>query len=227
MSREFQNLNPVLEHADEVLQVGQEILPGPEADDVRQSRNLREHAVHAIEGYHAWAEKYPFAATAVETAVVFAAKKAAAFAGDKIGVNVRNAFGEDNLEAARRHPIKAAAQAVVLAPIAEELQYRGPSWLRRHTGNRQSSRVLDCVMALGFAAGHAGIIKPAEEWTKPPFVKVNTENLSVPAVPLMGGIHYELLSRRRGFGHAVLGHAINNALEGFQAIPEVRRRRRK
>jgi hypothetical protein len=54
----------------------------------------------------------------------------------------------------------------------------------------------------------------------------DTENVSVPVVPLIGGINYERLSHKRGFGHAVLAHAINNTLESLQAVPEIRRRRK-
>ncbi len=225
MTQEFPGFDVPPEEGD--ISLTSDTLPASEVLPGEHNVSLRERAGQLIAGYGSWAEKYPFAATAVETAVVFAAKKVATFVGDKVGLNVRNALAEDHLETAREHPVKAAAQLVLLAPVAEELQYRGPSWLRRHVGDRQPSRVLDCVMALGFAAGHAGVIKPAEKWTKPPFVQINTENLSVPIVPLMGGINYERQSRKRGFGHAILAHALNNTLEGMQAIPEVRRRRRK
>jgi membrane protease YdiL (CAAX protease family) len=224
MSQEFHNFSTSLHdeiQADADVQLALEDLPG------EPGLGLREHAGRLIEGYNTWAEKYPFAATAVETAVVLAAKKAVEFAGDKMGFNARNALKEDHIEAAATHPVKAAVHAVVLAPVAEELQFRGPSWLRRHVGDRQPSRILDCVTALGFAAGHAGVVKPAKNWTKSPFVEVSAENLSVPVVPLIGGINYERLSRRRGFGHAVFAHALNNALESIQVVPEVRCRRRK
>lgn len=189
------------------------------------SPSLRERASQMIEGYRTWADKYPFAATTAETVAVFVAKRAVAYVGDKIGVNTRNALKGDQLEEAGAHPFKAAAKLVILAPIVEELITRGPSWLKRHTGDKKPSRILDTVMLLGFAAGHAGLVRPAEDSTRPPFVKVGTKDTSIPIVPLMGGANYARVSKKRGFAYGVLSHTLNNGLEGIAAISEVRRRR--
>jgi hypothetical protein len=183
--------------------------------------NLRERASQTIQGYQAWAERYPFVATAAETAVVFAAKKAIEYTGDRAGVNVRNALISDHIESAKKNPIRAIARIAVAAPLAEEVQFRGPAWLHnRLTG--KSSRVLDSVMLLGFTAAHAGVVRLAEDKWRPPFIKISTESTSVPVVPLLGGINYARLSKTRGFSHALLAHVLNNGMEIAQAVQGLR-----
>lgn len=74
--------------------------------------------------------------------------------------------------------------------------------------------------------GHAGFVRPAQPWTKPPFVEVQTEKLSVPLPQFVGSANYQRLDNTRGFKHAIWGHMVNNALYSVVAIPKVRKMRR-
>lgn len=192
---------------------------------------VRERAGKLIDGYQNWAERYPFAATAVETTALYMARQLVNRIGQRTGIDTGNALKDRNLDMAARHPILGALHGSVLAPLSEELVFRGALDIPVRRADKAErtgvARAMRLVTSLGFAVGHAGYVRPSKEWPKPPFVELSTKDTSVPVQQFVGSLNYSRLNQTRGFKHAVVAHAINNTLAGVVAIPEIRRRHRR
>lgn len=167
------------------------------------SASLHERATQMVDGYKAWAERYPFAATTAETVALFAVRKAVAYAGETVGLNLGNGHGYDT----SKHPILDATHKLVVAPVMEEVLWRSsiPTFVKKKLNiedESRASRLVDQVAALGFAAVHVGN----------PVTEKGRSSLAIPITPLIGGEYYTYLAKNRGIKHAILAHAINNTL---------------
>ena len=180
--------------------------------------------------YQQWAEENPVKATAVETVALYGLRKAVTAGARKLGVRTENAFIDEHVERASRHPVKGLVQAAVIAPIQEEVAFRGildtPARRADRAGNTGRARTYRLATAGLFALGHSGAVRPSESWPRPPFVSVNSKGATLPVEQFMGGINYQRLAKNRGFLHAVLGHAINNTLKSAEKIPVVVQKRK-
>ncbi len=210
--------------------------------------SVRERIAGLAEGYSQWAEQYPFAATTIETVVAFAAKRAVIWAGDKTGINFGNAHAHHFVDRGVDHPLAAAAALTVAAPVKEEVFYRylltdklpNSSVMQDKFGDK-AQRICDIVSSAGFAAlGHGfDPIKPRAEWNNPDgglTSKGNRQRTISPlnrwqwALPLgsaVGGEQYRRIYQKRGLGHSIGSHALNNALtvlwEGGMAARDLKR----
>ncbi len=203
--------------------VASETLPAstPIPELSAQPLTFRERIGDAITGYQDWAEVHPYAATTVETVVLFAAKKAVRTVGEKLGINFGNGHNERQLQFAADHPVLAAAHSVIAAPVFEETMFRGvvPKLIKGKLGieeNTKAAKIADQVAVLGFAATHIG----------DPRTKAGRDNLAVPLSPLIGGEQYSSLRRRRGIKHAIVAHMVHNALATAEVAPKVMKLRR-
>ncbi len=189
---------------------------------------FRQRIGETIGGYRNWAERYPFAATAVETTALFAARHVARKLAGKAGLHVGNASADRHLDMAAEHPVISLVHGSILGPLAEELVFRkvldAPAKRAETNGQTNVARGVRIITTLGFAAGHAGLVRPPKRWQNSS-LDITSGHNTVPIDPLVGGMNYERLNRTRGFGHAVLAHSLNNALVAASATPEVLRRR--
>lgn len=194
------------------------------------SQTILDRARQAYDAYQVWAEQNPVKATVVETVALYGARKAITHGFARAGVRTENAFLDEHVERAAKHPAKAAVQATVLAPIKEEIAFRGildaPARHAERQGKTVHARLLRLGSAALFAAGHSGAIRPSENWPHPPFVSIRAEGVTVPVEQFIGANNYQRLARDRGFLHAVLGHAVNNTLKTAEKIPVVYRKYR-
>lgn len=200
------------------------------SENPEEDPTLLDRARQAYGNYQAWAEQNPVKATVIETVALYGVRKAVTLGFAKAGVRTENAFLDEHIERAAQNPVTAAVQATVIAPIKEEIAFRGaldaPARRAEQQGQAGRARLLRLSSAMLFAAGHSGAIRPSENWPRPPFVSVKTEGATVPVEQFMGAGHYQRLAKERGFLHAVLGHAINNTLKTAEKIPVVYRKRR-
>ncbi len=180
--------------------------------------------------YSSWADQHPVKATIAETVALYGLRRVIETGVQRTGIRVGNAFSEQHIDEATVHPVRGFLMATVAAPVVEELIFRGmidaPSRQASEAGQHGRARVQRLASALLFAAGHAGAIRPHENWPKAPYVHVTTEGTTAPVGQLMGGLNYQRLNNSRGFWYGVLGHAANNTLASVAMIPEVIRNRK-
>jgi membrane protease YdiL (CAAX protease family) len=159
-----------------------------------------------VDAYNDWSDRHPYRATAVESLAMVAVKGAILTAGKSVGLNLGNGHTASHIEFAKRHPAIAATCVLAAAPLAEELGWRSlaPKLLRRKLKVEESEdrSAMHHLLALSFAVAHVGN----------PLTEKGRNNLAIPVTPLVGGEYYSYLARKRGLGHAILAHAMNNAL---------------
>ena len=202
-----------------------EVIQPPEAIEIANRPSVIDRVTAMYDRYQQWAEENPVKATAAETIALYGLRKVVTAGARKLGVPTENAFIDEHVERASRHPIKGLAQATIIAPIQEEIAFRGildvPARRAERAGNAGRARAYRAATTGLFALGHSGVVRPSESWPKAPFVSVKTEGATVPVEQLIGGANYQRLAKKRGFLHAVLGHAINNTLKSAELAPAV------
>lgn len=226
--------------------VGNVISETPEVLSENNGR-LHDRIVGHIEAYEQWADQHPFMATTAESVAAFAAKRAVIWTGKKVGINFGNAHASQHIDGGEINPVAAAAQAIIVSPVVEELFFRKfltgtlpeSRLAKQHLGDK-SQRICNIVSSIGFAfLGHGfDPINDRSQWQNPEkslYARENITNSIAPikgwnwAVPLgsvIGGEQYRRMYQKRGLGHAIFSHSLNNAMvigwEGAHAARDFR-----
>jgi hypothetical protein len=171
--------------------------------------------------YSSWAERRPYAATALETVAVFAGRYTVREAGARAGLNLGNALTTNDkaVEEALKRPILYGGIQILAAPIVEELGSRVvPGKIADAQQAKGRTRLATGIrhgVDIAFAAWHAGVIVPEikENSLKPSFhLRNEGENLSLPVSQYIAGRNLRRIYEKRGYGPAVFSHIVNNAI---------------
>lgn len=171
--------------------------------------------------YSDWAERRPYAATALETVAAFAGRYAMREAGTKIGLNLGNALTTNDkaVEEALKRPVLYGGIQVLAAPVVEEFGSRvvpgKVADIQEIKGRPRLAKGIRHGVDIAFAAWHAGVLVPEikEESIKPSFrMRKEGENLSLPVSQYIAGRNLRRIYEQRGYGPAVFSHILNNAI---------------
>lgn len=182
---------------------------------------LVERIGQAATRYATWAEGHPYAATAVETAAVFAGRYAVRESGKRAGLNLGNALTTNDkaVEAALERPVLYGAIQVLAAPVAEEFGARViPGRLadaQQEKGRPRLAKTIRHGVDVAFAAWHAGLVVPEikEDSMRPSFhLRKEGENLSLPVSQYIAARNLRRIYEKRGYGPAAFSHIVNNAI---------------
>ncbi len=149
--------------------------------------------------------EHPHAATVLESAAVWAGRQAtAAVVQRATGVRLGHGWHNSRLGKRFNKPAVAVATGLVLAPVLEELVVRKiPSDVLDKQGSNGSQKAVGTAVAAVFAVGHAG-------------------KEAIPVPQFIGGLNYWRLMRHRGYKHAVVAHATQNALSLAKSAMQMR-----
>lgn len=152
-------------------------------------------------------DKYPVAATLVETVGLFAANTIVTEFASRHGLNLSH--GRENMEARNRviknHPILATALLVGVAPAAEELAFRKiPSDMLDKRRNQGKTR-WDVGTGIGL-----------------PFLAMHAGKDGVGAIQFGVGEYLWWKQRKRGYKHALLSHATYNTLYAMRKFRQLK-----
>ncbi len=171
--------------------------------------------------YNDWAERRPYAATALETAAIFAGRYAIREAGARAGLNLGNALTTNDkaAEEALKRPVLYGGIQILAAPVIEEFGSRViPGKIADAQQAKGRTRLAGGIrhgVDVAFAAWHAGVVVPEikEDSLKPSFhLRKEDENLSLPVSQYIAGRNLRRIYEKRGYGPAVFSHMLNNAI---------------
>jgi hypothetical protein len=144
-------------------------------------------------------ERHPYVSTVIETAAVWTGRQAVRSVVARItGTNLGNGWQGSRLgDVFDKKAVAKVLTSVVVSPVVEELILRKtPSDYLDRKGQEGLRGRQGVAAAALFAAGHAG--------------PVGSNALPLPQ--FIGGLNYWRLQRMKGYKHAVLSHATQNAM---------------
>jgi len=120
---------------------------------------------------------------------------------------------------------KAIFKAVVLAPIVEEIIFRGASNIAVNNAEQKNHTGTAVAIEEGsdalFGLAHAGFIKPNENRRPKVDLTPSVDTHALPLVPYIGGKQFRRIGKQRGFGYGVYAHSLNNLFEVARRAPGI------